>query len=273
MTKLFVRLSDYWRSLIAKEESERRFYRFITIFVGIWTCYDVLDIFWGGTASIYWLEAAESAILSRLLHVQYALVLTQSLIIGVVVGPARRSHFFLRCLLILAAGLRGYEVLEFCNLNDFYFYILMLLMLAQFRPSRSVGRLALWPRVFLRYQVAWIYFATALLKCNPHWLSGDHLWIRQNYQFEVLKWPYPSIVGAFMTKQTTNQVLAWAGIFGEFTLSTLLATAMRRKYILVLASLLHGFAALALNVWFFSLSMVALVAYVSDDQGETKESA
>jgi hypothetical protein len=115
----------------------------------------------------------------------------------------------------------------------------------------------------LRYQTAWIYLATGVLKLNPHWLSGDHLWVRQRYLTEVIEWPIPAGIAARMASPAVSRALAWGGAASELGLAVMLLVRAPRKVVVGAAVLIHGFAALALNVWFFGASMVAQVMFVS----------
>src|SRR5258708_2841074 len=74
---------------------------------------------------------------------------------------------------MMAAGLRLIEGLVFFHLNDFYFYSITLLLLAHGDGGPfERGIRPLWVRRALLWELGWIYFATAVMKLNPHWLGG-----------------------------------------------------------------------------------------------------
>jgi hypothetical protein len=107
-----------------------------------------------------------------------------------------------------------------------------------------------------------MYFATALLKTSSVWLSGGHLYVRHQYLSAAWPWPYPAPFRALVSTLAGNALLARAGLLGEFAMAALLFRRGPRRLALALALALHGYAALALNVWFFGASMVAMIAFL-----------
>jgi hypothetical protein len=255
-------LLERWRAFARETESSEGFFRFVTLFFGIWGVYDCADLWTGGTASNYWLVEGAERTIRNLRNIQIGLAVAELSIVPVAL-TRRAPRGVLTALLAAAFALRTVETLFYFGLNDFLYYSATVFLLLQFFARTGDRSLARWPREFFRVQTAWIYFATGLLKLNAHWLSGDHLWIRQEYMFQVLHWPEPVWLQNWMSRPRVNQELAIAGAGGELTLGVLLAARAPRKIALPLAVFMHGFAALALNVWFFGASMVAQVAFVS----------
>jgi len=251
-----------WREAVEASESSGPYFRFVAVFFGIWAVYDGLDLFWGGTAANYWLVVGAKEAVFALRLLQLALCVSE---IGIVFFAITRSspRGLIWVLSFAAFVLRACEVFVFFGLNDFFYYVTTVFLLLQFFAWGKETRLACWPREVLRYQTAWIYFATAFLKLNPHWLSGDHLWIRIAYMQRVLHWPVPAALMEPLTRLSVDHWLAIAGAAGEMSLALLLLARAPRWVLVTLAVLMHGFAAIMLNVWFFGAAMVAQVAFVS----------
>jgi hypothetical protein len=235
--------------------------RFRVAFAAIWLTYDVLDLCLKGTGTsvAYWSGAPR---LLQLEAIQLALIAAEA---GLLVGwRARRCAF-------AAFVLRAYEAYFFFRLNDFYYFSVVALILSQCRLESDPARPGApapepaWPRDVLLAQAAWMYFATALLKTSAVWVSGGHLFVRQQYLQTICGWPYPAVYRAFVATLGGNAFLARLGLAGEFLLAGLLAFRAPKRPTVALAVALHGFAALALNVWFFGASMVAQAAFLLPD--------
>lgn len=221
--------------------------RFRIAFASIWLVYDVLDIAFHGTAVTQWIGGRPTGLLTAL---QALLVVSE---LGLLLGLRPRA-----CALA-AFFLRAVVAWKFFALNDFFYFCVTALVLAQFRleGDREQG----WPRDVLIWQTAWIYFATALLKTSRVWLSGGHLFVRQEY-LAATGWPYPAFYRSFISALAGNAILAWMGIAMEFLLAGMLLFRAPRRWALALAVAVHGFAALTVNVWFFGASMIAKVAFL-----------
>jgi hypothetical protein len=254
-----------WAAFVARTEPDGGLLVFLAVFAGIWGLYDLLDLCWQGTASAYWLHPDGARIGQSLRWVQVGLLVSQgTILLLALVGRARPVPRWTLFLALLAAfALRAVEAWFFFGINDFFYYSVTALIAAQFFTAGQRGFVAAWPKTVLRYQTAWIYLATAMLKLNEHWLSGDHLWIRQRYQAEVLHWPLPAVLAAWMARPAVSRALAWAGAAGELCLGVMLLVRAPRRLVVAAAACLHAFAAAALNVWFFGASMVAQVVFVS----------
>jgi hypothetical protein len=222
--------------------------RFRVAFASIWLAYDALDLALGGTASTYWI-AGRSA--PGLAEVQLGLVASE---LGLLWGRGARAFA------LAAFALRALEAWRFFRLNDFLYFSATALILSQCRLGRKGARELAWPRDVLLWQAAWIYFATALLKTSSAWLSGGHLFVRQQYMAAAYGWPYPAFYRAWFSTLGGNAALAWLGLAGEFSLAALLVLRAPKRLVVAVAIALHGFAAVALNVWFFGASMIAQLA-------------
>jgi hypothetical protein len=267
------KLISKWTPFTLKTELDRSVFWFLAVFFAILCVYDFLDIFWGGTASSYWLVSDADRTLSQLLALQLALLALQAGIVAAAIAGLRscRVRAWIGTALGAVFVLRAIEAWFFFGLNDFYFFSVTTFIGAHFfLSSVPPGRLPSWPRRVLLYQTAWIYLATGILKLNPHWLGGDHLWIRQKYVVEVLGWSRPDWLNAWVTRLEVNQALAIAGAAGEICLGLLLAFEAPRWMTVALAASMHGFAAVALNVWFFGATMVAQVCFVTAPRTESK---
>lgn len=226
-----------------KEESSALL-RFRFWFALLWITYDLADVIFHGTADILWITASPDGPLRAL---QAALIGGQlCILIGISAPLACLACFVLRLV----------EAQFFLGLNDFYYYCVMILPLAFAEEKR------LWTRQFLLLQIAWIYFATATLKLNPDFISGGHLFVRQNYLAAIQNWPYPAWYRSHFLPLSGSAWLARLGLTLEFLLAALLLTRRWPRTAIVLAASIHLFAALALNVWFFGASMVLGVAFL-----------
>jgi hypothetical protein len=106
-------------------------------------------------------------------------------------------------------------------------------------------------------QFAWVYLATGLLKLNPDWLGGGHLYVRTQYLWTSHGWPYPAPLEALLSSVAADAWLARIGASFELALGVVLA--IRRPYWLAagLVVAIHSFGTMLTNVWFFSASMIA----------------
>jgi len=226
---------------------------FVRTFAGLWLAYDVLDVAVHGTAAISGAYASRGA--------TWLLLALQLALIGSELAALLLRRPF-RALGAMAAA-RAAEAIFSFHLNDFFSCALTAAILAQL-AEESPGYFRAWPREVLRWQTAWIYLATALLKLNTGWLSGGNLLVRHRYLETVQGWPYPEIYRRWAFGPPGSACLAWAGLLAEVTLALLLAIGARRRWTVAIAVCIHAFGALAMNVWFFGAAMVLQVAFVSD---------
>jgi hypothetical protein len=239
--------------------------RFRIAFALIWLSYDILDLFFGGTRGFFW-AARGSTISNDLAVIQVILIFCQ---LGMIFGPNVRAFT------LAAFAARGFECLIF-HLNDFFYYSVTALILSQCdcdkpkTPGASDLTARAWPRDIFILQTAWIYFATALLKLGPTFLSGGDLFVRQTYM-EASGWPYPEFYRNWIATLSHDSILAWLGVLGEMSLSIVLFAWLyfktQRRWLrwaaISIVVGIHSFGALCLNVFFFSLSMVAQVIYLT----------
>jgi hypothetical protein len=229
---------------------------FRSAFGVIWLVYDLLDLLCAGTATCGWWP-------SGVFGAPRSLQLLQIGLIACEVAMVRGSYALAAPL--AAAALRAVEAYWFLRLNDFYYFIVVALLLSQVPPSAGWARrprapLPGWVRDALRWQTAWIYLATGSLKLNTAWLSGGHLYVRQTYLANVVHWPYPRALIPYLSSPAVDAKLAWVAAASEIALGALVLAGRPAAAILVLAAGIHLFGALATNVWFFGASMVAQVA-------------
>jgi len=245
---------------VAAETSPRAIARFRIAFAAIWLVYDAIDLFTGATA--HQLDPVDPFPAAWALRgLQLVLVFGEcALLLGV--RP--------RTAALVCAGARAVVAWRFFPLNDFLYFSVTALLLALARSggamalgARAEERVPRWPRDLLVLQAAWIYFASGLLKLNPVWLSGGHLFVRLQYLGAARNWPYPHLFGRCAASLACESVLAWCGAGAEVLLAVLLAAGVRRRFVVPLAIGIHGFAAAALNVFFFGASMVAQVALLA----------
>jgi Vitamin K-dependent gamma-carboxylase len=160
---------------------------------------------------------------------------------------------------LLAVSARFVETYQY-GLNDFYYYMVMMLLMAHGDGGPfEKGKRPLWVRHALLAQLAWVYFATAVLKLNADWIGGGQLFARTAYLVRGFDWPYPSLVRHAMESLHFCAILAYIAVIGELLLALVLSA--RRPYWLgvVLAVGIHGFAMVITNVWFFSVSNIVAV--------------
>jgi hypothetical protein len=217
-------------------------------FAGIWLVYDVVDTLAGGIEHAWnWMPHPAS----------FMLVATHLVLIvcGIQLVRDRQPFAFG----LIAAGARLAETYQY-SLNDFYYYALMMLLLAHGDGGPfEKGRKPLWVRHALLAQLGWVYFATAALKFNVDWLGGGHLFVRTEYLVRGFDWPYPSFVHRAFQSMHFCATLSVVAVIAELLLAFVLWA--RRPYWLavVLVVAIHGFAMLATNVWFFSVSNIVAV--------------
>ncbi len=238
--------ADRFRGWCAREEDAKALHFFRRAFALLWLVYDLLDLACGGTAAGGFVWPVDHGLPA----LQLALIAAQ-LLLAFDVRPA---------LLCFACFVfRALESWLYLSLNDFYYYAVTMLILSQVE-ARPGGRTLAWPRDLLLLQAGWIYFATALLKLNPEWLSGGHLYVRLQYLALVFDWPFPAFVRDWTASLSHDALLAYAGVAMEFLLAVLLFTKAPRRILLPVSIALHLFAALFVNVWFFGFAMVLQVA-------------
>jgi hypothetical protein len=155
--------------------------------------------------------------------------------------------------------------------NDYLYFCVITLILSQCDiKSRKI-----WPRDVLVLQTAWIYLASAILKLNPSFLSGGDLFVRQNYLATVLPLPYPDFYRALVANLHFDAGLAALTVFTEIALPTLLLAwwlfpwrrKMLRRIAILAAACMHLYAAYFLDVFFFGLSLVAQIFFLTWEGG------
>lgn len=238
---------EQWSSRL---ENARDLLGFRRTFAFLCLAYDTCDLLFHGTASALWTFPPEWT--ARLPALQIGLIIFEALLC---------LDVFPMATALACAVLRGIEAWYFFPLNDFFYITVVMLILSQ--STRTAARTPVWVRDALVAQAAWIYFATALLKLNPEWLSGGHLYVRFAYLRAVFEWPYPAFFSALASTPAKVAWLAYGGAALEFALAAMLTLRARKRYALGAALLLHGFAALTTNVWFFGAAMVAQVGWLS----------
>jgi hypothetical protein len=254
-------------SWLASEVSAVPLQRFRLVFAATWLGYDVSDWYFRGT----WLALAPAAALTggeppvafmalglhavRLTSLQLALILVE---LGLLLGWAPGAFSFALCFL------RTCQAAAFGALNDFLYVImtsgLMGVATLDIKPWRRPAHVPRWAVDVLRVQLGFTYLATGFLKLSPTWLSGDHLYVQIAYLRELSGWRPPLVLLHFVETAPGASVLAWCGVVAEITLGILIVRGKRHGVALALAVCIHGFAMLAVGVWFFGISMVAHVA-------------
>jgi hypothetical protein len=246
---------------VSAEMPRRTLVRFRVAFALVWLVYDGLDLAAGGTASAWSLSPVGPP--PALAALQIALIGTELLIL---VG------WRVELAALLAATLRGLEA-SLVPLNDFYYYIVVAVILSRARvsaPDRdepAPEQVPQWPRDLLLFQMAWIYGCAALLKLSPDWLSGDHLWVRHQLLREVGTVAYPAFYGRCVESLACDAWLARLGVISEGAIALLLFLRRPRILILALALGIHGFAAATMNVFFFGISVFLQLALLLPESG------
>ena len=263
MSSTALPMSEALEAWALREEPGGPVRMFARLFAGIWLAYDLADLASRGTAGAVWLANPGSP-LGGLAGLQLGLAACE---LALLAGRRARPAALAACLL------RAVEALVFMPLNDFYYYCVTAFILSQARldPREGPAEPA-WIREALLAEAAWIYASTALLKLNPVWLSGGHLYVRHAY-LASRGWPYPSFFRAWISTPSADAVLARLAAAAEFLLAALLARRAPRRWCAGVALILHGYAALALNVWFFGASMVAQAACLAPPSQPKRQTA
>jgi hypothetical protein len=243
------------RRWVDHEVDDAGLLRFRSAFGLVWLVYDVCDLLCAGTAtSGWWLAGVVGA--------PHSLKLLQLGLIACELAMVCGSFAFVAPL--AAAALRGAEAYRFVRLNEFFYFIVVALLLSQVpagagsRRAHAV-RVPGWVHDALRWQTAWIYLASGFFKLNTAWLSGGHLHVRHAYLAEVVGWPYPRALVPWLTDPAVDARLAWVAAGSELLLGALVAAGRPAAGIVALAVAIHAYGALGTNVWFFGASMVLQV--------------
>ncbi len=237
------------RAWVDADDDSGALARFRATYFAIWLVYDTLDVAMGYTERARdWFPHPRSI---ELVALQLGLVAS-----GLLMLATRRVYFYG----MMSTALRLMVALIFFRLNDFLFCAVVTLLLAHSDggPFGS-DRKPKWVRDVLLVQLGWVYFATALLKANPDWLSGGHLFVRTEYLARGLGWPYPPFLRAAFASLPVDAALAKLAIGSELLLAGVLWA--RRPYWLGVALVIgiHTFGTLVTNVWFFSAQTIAAV--------------
>lgn len=231
--------------------------RFRMAFALVWLAYDVSDVAFNGTWSCMQPDQILSGAPSSIQKIQFALI---ALEVGLLVG------WFPFAFALAAAYVRGVLAFEHFRLNDFLYYCVTAALLGvaylDARPLPKPTHVQRWSMSVLRWQLGFIYMATAIMKLNPSWLSGAHLYVRLEYLKEAFHWPYPDFVMKCIESAPCASAHAWAAVIGEFTLGLLVVIGRTPRIALALAIAIHTFGTFATNVWFFSASMIVHVAFL-----------
>ncbi|MEO5969885.1 MAG: hypothetical protein ABIQ95_08155 [Bdellovibrionia bacterium] len=266
-------IKESFKNWLQDTDSSYAVTRFRKVFAAIWLTYDLIDLTLGGSQAPFWFYA-DRTVTHQIVACQVGLILCELSLL---------FDFKPRRALVLAFLLRGFEAYLF-PLNDYIYYCVTALLLAHFDSSflGKKGQGQVWVRDLMVWETAWIYFSTAFLKLNPSWLTGGDLYSRQMFQISSHNWPYPSFYKNLVSGLPMNAILAWMAVAGEFSLALVLGywcLAGKRKHrvSLVAGALvisIHGFAAIMMNVWFFSASMMAQVLFLTSgkisDENQSK---
>jgi hypothetical protein len=234
---------------LARQDEDGAVRRTRRWFAGVWLVYDVVDTLAGGVEHAReWVPHPPSVTLAAAHVVLIAC--------GVQLVRDKRPFFHG----LAAVGARLVETSQY-GLNDFFYYATMMLLLAHGDggPFEN-GKRPLWVRHVLLAELAWIYFATGVLKLNADWLGGGQLLARTEYLVVGFDWPYPSSVRHAFQSMSFCAVLSRVAVTAELSLALVLAA--RRPYWLgvLLVAGIHVFAMLVTNVWFFSVSNIVAVS-------------
>jgi hypothetical protein len=246
---------EFVSTWLAREIDAAPLDAFRRAFALVWIAYDSFDLWLSGTAVCAWWATTT---------VQGAPLGLQLLQVGLIVCQC--VLWMGRYTAVMAAAaccLRVTEQLVYFGLNDFLYYIVTaawLAVAAGFTTRSAQGRVVpAWLRDGMVVQAGWIYFASALMKMNPVFLSGDHFWVRHAYQTMVVHWPYPEFMRPWLLSLPVNAGLARLTVAAEASLGVLLCLRRGRPLALALALGIHVFAAIAMNVFFFGASLIAQV--------------
>ena len=244
MRPCFAALDRY----LARQDEDGAVRKARRYFAGVWLVYDVVDTLAGGIEHARdWMPHS----------VSFTLAATHLVLVACGIQLVRDRQPFVWGL--IAVGARYVETYQY-GLNDFYYYMLVMLLLAHGDGAPfEKGKKPLWVRHALLAQLGWVYFATALLKLNADWLGGGQLFARTEYLVRGFDWPYPSFVHHAFQSMHFCAILACVAVLGELLLACVLSA--RRPYWLgvLLVVGIHTFAILVTNVWFFSVSNIVAV--------------
>ncbi len=232
---------------VAAQDRDAGLALFRRVFATIWVVYDVIDLAFGMTErSRIWFPHTRD---THLLLLQAVLIAS-----GVMLALGKNVWAFG----IIACAARTAEALRFFPLNDFFFGSVVYLLLAHSEGGPFArDRRPKWVRDTLLFELGWIYLATGVLKLNPDWLSGGHLFVRTQYLARSQGWPYATTLEHVLASRVVDARLSALGAALELTLGAVIV--LRRPYWLAAALVvgIHSFGALITNVWFFSASMAA----------------
>jgi hypothetical protein len=238
---------DHFGRWIDAEDVDGGVSTYRRVFAGIWLLYDVIDITWGTTErALDWFPHHRSA---GLVALQAALVVS-----GLMLLWGRGIWAFG----MIAAATRATEALVYFRLNDFFFASVVYLLLAHSTGGPfGKNRRPKWVGDVLLVEFAFTYVATALLKANPDWLGGTHLFVRTQYLFVSRSWPYPGWLEPLLATLAVDAFLAKLALIFELALAGVLLA--RRPYWLgaILVVVVHAFGAFMTNVWFLSATMIS----------------
>ena len=226
--------------------------RFRRVFAAMWLFYDVVDLAFGLTERSF--DVFPHARDHGLVAVQVVLVATGAMLVW-----GRWVWWFG----LAAAVARATEGFVFFRLNDFFLSSVFLLLIAHSTGGPFHGerggqrRRPRWVRDALLVELAFVYFATAILKMNPDWLGGGHLFVRTQYLLLGRGWPYPAWLEPWLATLAFESVLAKVAVACELALGVVLL--VRRPYWLAAALVvgIHAFGTFMTNVWFLSATMIA----------------
>jgi hypothetical protein len=228
-------------------------------FAAIWLVYDLIDLTKAEFITNLWFLGITSD--------AHFVITLQVLVIGFELGLL--FGFYPR-ICALGAGLTRAVFAYNFGLNDFIYFAVICFILTQVDPKSRRA----WPRDVLVLQTAWIYFASAILKMNPSFVSGGDLYVRQNYEAAVLPIPYPAFYLGWISDIQHDAYLAYLTIAMELILPVILFSwwffPKRRKILrsvaIAMAVAMHGFAAYALNVFFFGLSLIIQILFITQSE-------
>jgi hypothetical protein len=250
-----------WGAWLQREIDAGPLLGFRRAFCAVWLTYDVFDLSLSGTSlCAYWASTTVEGAPHGLQLMQLGLIVCELFLF---------SGRWIPLMALTACALRTAEQSAYFVLNDFLYYCVTVAWLAFASPRLSsqagVGQrwvVPAWLRDGLLIQTGWIYLASATLKLNPAFISGEHFWVRHAYQLLVAHWPYPSFLRPWLLSMPVNAGLAWLTVFSEAALGVLLWLRRGRPLALALALGIHVFAALAMNVFFFGASLIAQVYWL-----------
>ena len=240
---------NFW---IKETISNRPLKIFRIVFAAIWLVYDLLDFSFGELSRNFVVDANPP--LHALAICQVLLIICE---LGLLLGW--RARFFA----FLCFGFRFWEA-SFFDLNDYFYFCTTALILSQCEISNGKNaQTPKWSRDVLIIQTGWIYFASALLKLNPLWLSGGDLFTRFRILSFDLGWLYPEFMKKMVFSMPFDSALAWFTVIAEFGIAILLFTRWSKRTLFILTMGVHLTAALTLNVWFFGASLISQVVILN----------